>query len=155
MTDIADIKAQLARSAQVVTVPLARLLLDALATIEALEGERDANIEASSAEILRLRTDLGALKARLDGMDCTHREGGDTRHCPLERKCLRCQVDQLRTEIEVGVLLAVVPKVEQLRAWDAARARIEALRPRDGAPTDYGLGFESAIDAALAALEEK
>ena len=91
MTDIADIKAQLARSAQVVTVPLARLLLDALATIEALEAERDANI-------LRLRTDLGALKARLDGMDCTHREGGDTRHCPLERKCLRCQVDQLRTE---------------------------------------------------------
>ena len=138
-----------------------------------------------------LSTRVAHLLARMDGMDCTHREGGDIRHCPLDAKCLRCEVDRLRQRVidqdaEIVALHAVEVEAQRLEAeverlrqeslladddahraelaeyarryreeFFAARARIEALRPRDGAPTDHGLGFESAIDAALAALEER
>lgn len=32
----------------------------------------------------------------IDRLDCTRREGGDTRHCRVDRKCLRCERDELR-----------------------------------------------------------
>lgn len=43
--------------------------------------------------------EIAALKAQRDRLDCTQREGGGTRHCPLDRKCLRCERDALRADI--------------------------------------------------------
>lgn len=62
------------------------------------DDERAANFrmrqEVEQAE--RLRAELGEARRRLDGADCTHREGGDTRHCRLDRPCWRCRADRLR-----------------------------------------------------------
>lgn len=51
--------------------------------------------EAERDDRIRL---LMELKAERDTLDCTRREGGDTRHCRLDRKCLRCRLEQAEAE---------------------------------------------------------
>jgi hypothetical protein len=38
---------------------------------------------------------IAALRAQIDRLDCTIREGGDTRHCGFEDLCLRCKYDKV------------------------------------------------------------
>jgi hypothetical protein len=64
-------------------------LLAAQQEIAALRQERDDD----RAERLEIAAQRDALRSALDLADCTHREGGDTRHCGLERKCWRCRAE--------------------------------------------------------------
>lgn len=59
-----------------------------------LLAERDA-LFASDAQT-RLR--LASQASQIDRLDCTVREGGDTRHCPVNQQCQRCRLDALEAE---------------------------------------------------------
>ena len=75
-------------------------------------AEARADWEEASDEIERLRRELhraererDEVRARLDRADCTHREGGDTRHCRHDRLCWHCRHDEavaLLKELEWG-----------------------------------------------------
>ena len=45
-----------------------------------------------------LRQRIADLEAERDRLDCTRREGGDTRHCRVDAKCLRCRYEALEAE---------------------------------------------------------
>lgn len=36
--------------------------------------------------------ELAAAQAKIDRMDCTYREGGDTLHCRVDAPCFACQL---------------------------------------------------------------
>lgn len=57
--------------------------------IERLRAELAGQRDGEAQEIVTLRHTL-------DRLDCTHREGGDTRHCRADRLCLRCHHDEAR-----------------------------------------------------------
>jgi hypothetical protein len=67
--------------------------------------------------------------AAIDGMDCTYREGGQTRHCRIERPCLRCRAERAESAINEGAL-------------EAANA-IEFLRVQRDADGDWEWFLES------------
>ena len=72
------------------------------------------------------------LRARLDRADCTHREGGDTRHCRHDRLCWHCRHDEAVALLRDGAVL--------IRGYG------------DGKYPDYPEGLLVAIDKWLARL---
>lgn len=80
---------------------------------EKLEDERDAALARETH-----------LRCYIDRIDCTYREGGDTRHCRIENKCLRCQLDEARAETKAAEDVA---ERQRQRAKDAERDRDTAL----------------------------
>lgn len=63
------------------------------------------------------------LKAERDTLDCTRREGGDTRHCRHDRPCLRCRLEQA----ERNAWAEAVAVVEQMQKYrpDADDMRLD------------------------------
>lgn len=53
-------------------------------------------VDRSSDAQARLR--LASQASQIDRLDCTVREGGDTRHCPVNQQCQRCRLDALEAE---------------------------------------------------------
>jgi len=51
------------------------------------QAERESNADT-----------LATLRATIDWLDCTRRELGDMRHCRLDARCQRCELDTLRAE---------------------------------------------------------
>lgn len=77
----------------------------------------------TTATIDALRARVAALEAERDRLDCTRREGGDTRHCRLDAKCQRCQSEAERDAITEQCASA---ERELNRAWQAPH--VEAIR---------------------------
>lgn len=59
------------------------------------QRESDANAKLR-ADLAQAHATITQLRCAMDRADCTHREGGDTRHCALSAKCLRCERDAER-----------------------------------------------------------
>lgn len=100
-------------------------------------------IEEDGATIARLQAQLAAARAKLDALDCTSREGGDTRHCRVDAKCLRCQLAAERTAREA---------VE--RDLRLVRAGGEAVERDLWATEAKSKEAEQRLQTARAALEE-
>lgn len=44
-------------------------------------------------DVAKLQADLAATRSALNRADCTQREGGELRHCPLAAQCWRCRAE--------------------------------------------------------------
>jgi hypothetical protein len=89
---------------------------------------------------------LAEARAALDRADCTHREGGDARHCPPDRMCWRCRAEQAEAALARVVEAAKDAKadLEDAEAWACA---IEA---RDQRQADMrGNAFRSVHSAKV------
>lgn len=93
-----------------------------------------------------LRARVAALEAERDRLDCTRREGGDTRHCRLDAKCQRCQ-----SEAERDGLTDQCASAE--RALNQACLALDAIALGPQGDDSYSpQGHREAVEAARAAL---
>jgi len=83
-------------------------------------------------EIKQLEAECARLRSKIDGLDCTIREGGDTRHCPVDALCLRCERDRLWEAIQAHKDKSVLEKARvflDLAATDEKLHTVLEVKP--------------------------
>lgn len=134
---------------------------EAAATVARLTAERDdwrKMASERSVEIIRLM-------AERDTLDCTRREGGDTRHCRVDRKCQRCalesEVQRLSVQVQhcencggdyaVTGLSSTCGCEIRAQTWAEAVQVVEQVAPIDRGNRDWDAACASVLAALRAA----
>jgi hypothetical protein len=71
------------------------------------------------------------LRCTLDGADCTQREGGDTRHCRVDKLCWRCRAEKAERELETRYAETTPDEIQALRKAGPDVMLAEILRYRN------------------------
>ena len=110
-------------------------------------------LEAAESSLATLRTQISRLMAERDHLDCTRREGGETRQCRVEAKCQRCTFEAQLATLRQSHEKLVEEFVERARELNkrADDAGVDEMDTYD-AYANQGLAVSWCIERLRAAL---
>lgn len=111
-------------------------------------AELTTRLAAKDAARRDLKAQLFCVRQERDGLDCTLREGGERKHCPIHHPCWRCRAEQAEAK------LATIERDTLARARAAVRARYDQLSEQNDGEHIYAIGFKDAMDT-LDALQHE